>query len=98
MPLPQMKRLKLCREGIPRSQLDPAFSVLLYTKWASRKVPPDAGQGHSIDALCRSASHAWPSPVRFFPLPLLPTSKMAAGGADQVRGPSRASVVPVWTL
>lgn len=99
MPVSQMKWLRLCREGVPRSQIRTQGSgVPLHTPVGLAKMPPAAGQGHPIDALRRSAPHAWPSPMRFFPLPLLPTSKMAAGGADQVRDPARASAVPVWTL
>lgn len=60
--------------------------VSLSTLRGPVKDPPAAGQERPIDALRRSAPHAWLSPVRFFPLPPLPTSKMAAGGADQVRG------------
>ena len=44
--------------------------------------------GPPIDALRRSAPHAWSLPARApSPSQPLPTSKMAAGGADPVRRP-----------
>lgn len=51
-----------------------------------------------IDALRRSAPHAWSLPVRApSPSRPLPTSKMAAGGADQVRGPCRTPAAALQT-
>lgn len=98
MPLPQMKRLKLCREGIPRSQLYPAFSVPLHTPVSLEEGSPSCWTGALYRCALPLGFQCLARPRAFFPLPLLPTSKMAAGGADQVRGPGRASVVPRWTL
>ena len=51
-------------------------------------TPARGWAGPPIDALRRSAPHAWSLPARApSPSQPLPISKMAAGGADQVRRP-----------
>lgn len=91
-PVLQIKRLRLGREAassgpkaVSPHNLPPA------ARWGPRPsaaAHPTSGAGAPIDALRRSAPHAWSCPARA-PAPSRPlaTSKMAAGGADQVRGP-----------
>ncbi|ELK06520.1 hypothetical protein PAL_GLEAN10022780 [Pteropus alecto] len=74
----------------PRSRGSPARASGCWTS-ANRAPPPPhtrLGVGAPIDALRRSAPHAWSLPARApSPSRPLPTSKMAAGGAGQVRKP-----------